>query len=363
MRILVLSNIGSGLYKFRREVLAEMAKENEVFFCVPSDEYISLLTDMGCQFIDNPLLERHGVNPLKELKLLFFYRRVIKKVEPDIVFTYTIKPNVYGGMVCAGLGIPYVANITGLGTAVENGGALQALSLFLYRMGLRKARSVFFQNEENRDFMIGRGIVKGDYDVIPGSGVNLDQFRLHPYPDGDTVDFLFAGRIMKEKGIDQYIDAAKEIRDKHHETRFHICGSYEEDYHDTIRKLNDDGTVIYHGVVDDMVPFYTMASCVVLPTYYPEGLNNVLLEGAATGRPLITTNRPGCREVVDDGINGFFAERQNSRDLIEKVEAFLALSREEREKMGLAGRRKVEEHFDRRIIIGKYMDVIGSLNR
>ena len=356
MRVLILANIGLGLYKFRRELLEELAKQNEVFFCIPNDEFVDPIKKLGCQFIDNPLLDRHGTNPITELKLISFYKKVLRDVKPDIVFTYTIKPNAYGGMACASLGVPYVVNVTGLGTSIENGGLMQKISLTLYKMGLRKAQKVFFQNTENRDFMVSRGVVKGAYDMLPGSGVNLNQYEVFPYPDGETVDFVFIARVMKEKGIDQYLDAAKEIRKRHPETRFHICGFCEPEYDGRLQEEADKGTVIYHGLVADMKPIYQMISCTVHPTYYPEGLSNVLLESAASGRPIITTDRSGCREVVEDGVNGYVVKQQDSKDLIEKIEKFLSLSVEERKAMGLAGRAKVEREFDRQIFIKKYLD-------
>ena len=358
MRVLILANFDVGLYKFRRELLEELTKEHEVFFSVPKGEFVEAIQKIGCKFVPCELLDRHGTNPVKEFQLIGYYRKILKDIKPDIVFTYTIKPNVYGGMVCASLGIPYVANITGLGTAVENGGLMQKITLTLYRMGLRKAQKVFFQNAENRDFMVNRGIVKGAYDLLPGSGVNLSQYQCLPYPDRDTVDFVFVARVMKEKGIDQYLDAAKEIRKRHPETRFHICGFCEQDYQTELEALEQQGIVIYHGLVSDMTQIYKITACTVHPTYYPEGLSNVLLESSASGRPIITTNRSGCREVVDDGVNGFVVREKDSADLIEKIEKFLALPVEDRKKMGLAGRAKVEREFDRQIVVRKYLDEV-----
>lgn len=358
MRVLILANIDMGLYKFRRELLEELVKENEVYFCVPDGEFVESIKALGCKFIPCTLMDRHGTNPIQELKLISFYKKVLREIKPDIVFTYTIKCNAYGGMACASLGVPYVANITGLGTAIENGGLMQKIGLTLYKMGLRKAQKVFFQNTENRDFMVSRGVVKGAYDMLPGSGVNLNQYEVFPYPDGETVDFVFIARVMKEKGIDQYLDAAKEIRKRHSEARFHICGFCEPEYDGRLQEEADKGTVIYHGLVADMKPIYQMISCTVHPTYYPEGLSNVLLESAASGRPIITTDRSGCREVVEDGVNGYVVKQQDSEDLIEKIEKFLSLSVDARKAMGLAGRAKVEREFDRQIVIKKYLDEV-----
>lgn len=219
MKVLILANNDVGLYKFRKELIEELLKEHEVFICLPNGDFIKELVFMGCKFIPCDLLDRHGTNPIKELKLIFLYKKVLIDCKPDIVFTYTIKPNVYGGIACASMDIPYVVNVTGLGTAVENPGVMQFVTINLYKYGLRKAQKVFFQNTENRDFMVKKGTVKGDYDILPGSGVNLNDYIVFEYPNGDTVDFVFVSRIMKEKGIDQYLDAAKGIRKKHPETR------------------------------------------------------------------------------------------------------------------------------------------------
>ena len=355
MRILILANNDVGLYKFRKELIEELIKEHEVFICLPYGEFIDELVSMGCKFISCDLLERHGINPVKELKLLFWYKKVLKDYKPDIVFTYTIKPNVYGGAACASLNIPYVVNVTGLGTAVENSGLMQLVTVNLYRYGLRKAKKVFFQNEENREFMIKKGIIKSEYDMLPGSGVNLVSYPLAEYPCKDTVDFVFVSRIMKEKGIDQFLDAAMFIREKYAETRFHICGFCEQAYEEKLKELNDKGIIVYHGLVKDMQEIYKQMSCTIHPTYYPEGLSNVLLESAASGRPIITTNRSGCKEVVDDGINGFVVEERNTKDLINKIELFLSMSIENRKRMGLEGRKKVEREFDRNDVIEKYL--------
>jgi galacturonosyltransferase len=258
-------------------------------------------------------------------------------------------------MACARLGIPYVSNITGLGTAVENGGIMQKVTLFLYKRGLKKAQKVFFQNTENRDFMINKGVVNGPYDVLPGSGVNLSQYHVLPYPTGETIEFLFVARVMKEKGIDQYLEAAEYIRKKYPQTRFHVCGYCEQDYEDRLRDLDKKSVIIYHGSVRDISEMHKISSCTIHPTYYPEGMSNVLLESCACGRPIITTNRSGCREIVDDGVNGFVVKQKDSKDLICQIENFLALPWEHKRQMGLAGRAKVEKEFDRKIVVEKYI--------
>lgn len=360
MKVLIVANADIGLYKFRKELLEELVKNNEVYIALPKGEFYKDLLAIGCKYVITEL-DRHGTNPIKELKTVFDYKKIMKSIKPDIVFTYTIKPNVYAGMACASLNIPYVANITGLGTAVENPGLMQILTTNLYKYGLRKAQKVFFQNTENRDFFVKKGVVKRSYDLLPGSGVNLKNYTVSEYPDGSTVDFVFVSRIMKEKGIEQYLEAAREIKKRHPETRFHICGFCEQNYEKILKEMSDEGIIIYHGLVKDMAAIYRQMGCTIHPTYYPEGLSNVLLESSASGRPIITTNRSGCREVVDDGINGYVVEEKNSKDLIDKIELFLEKSVEERKQMGLAGRKKVEIEFDRQIVIDKYLAELKSI--
>ena len=352
-KVLFVSNVTAGLVSFRFELIEKLVETCDVTIMASDNGRLEKLTELGCKFIPTEF-DSHGTNLINELKLLNKYKRLIKAVDPDIVFTYTIKPNVYAGMACAALNIPYVANVTGLGTALENPGVMQKITSVLYKKGLKKAQKIFFQNSANRDFMVSRGIVKKNYDLIPGSGVNLQKFYLLDYPQGDTVDFTFISRVMKEKGIDQFLEAAEFIRNKYPNTRFHVCGNCEQAYEERLKELNDCTVIIYHGRIDDVAEIHRISACTIHPTYYPEGMSNVLLESCACGRPIITTNRPGCKEIVDDGINGLVVEEKNSQDLIEKIETFLKLSWEERRQMGLAGRTKVEKEFDRQIVIDKY---------
>lgn len=354
-KVLFLVNHEVVIYNFRLELVERLLElGHEVVISSPPGERIDALVAMGCRHV--PItLSRHGTDPVQELKLLQSYKKLVREEKPDMVFTYTIKPNIYGGMACAGLGVPYVANITGLGTAVEHDGIMQKLTVLLYRRAFRKVQRVFFQNEENRQFFESRKLAAGKHALLPGSGVNLERFSVLPYPGDETAEFVFISRIMKEKGIDQYLEAAKAIRKKYPNTRFHICGFCEEAYEEKLERLHEDGVIIYHGMVRDVKQVIAKTHCTVHPTYYPEGLSNVLLESAACGRPLITTDRSGCREVIDNGVNGFIVEQKNAADLIEKIEAFLALSWEARRDMGLAGRAKAEKEFDRRIVVEAYI--------
>lgn len=360
-KVLFLVNHDVVIYNFRLELVERLLEEgHEVAISSPYGERIDSLVELGCEFYDITI-SRHGTNPVQECKLIADYKKLLKKVQPDIVFSYTIKPNIYGGIACEILNIPYVANITGLGTAVENSGLMQKITVLLYKIAFQKVQRVFFQNEENRAFFCDRKIAVDRHGMLPGSGVNLERFSVLDYPKTEAVEFVFISRIMKEKGADQYLEAAEFIRERYPHTRFHVCGFCEQEYEQRLKNLHDQGVIVYHGMVRDVREVLAQTQCTIHPTYYPEGLSNVLLESSACGRPIITTNRSGCREVVDDGVNGFVINQKDSKDLIEKIEMFLALTWEERREMGLAGRRKVEKEFDRNIVVEKYVDEVVSI--
>lgn len=354
-KVLFLVNHDVVIYNFRLELVERLINDGyEVHISSPYGERIDDLVSLGAIFHDITM-DRHGMNPINELKLLLSYRRLFKEVRPDMVLGYTIKPNIYGAMAAGWRNIPFVANITGLGTAVENPGISQKLMLLLYKIAFRKIQKVFFQNTENQQFFIDHKIALGKHGLLPGSGVNLERFTLKEYPSGDTIRFAFISRIMKEKGIDQYLEAAETTKKKYPNTEFHICGFCETEYEGKLNEFNDNGTVIYHGMLRDVAGFLDDIHCVVHPTYYPEGLSNVLLEASASGRPIITTDRSGCREVIDDGVNGYMIPQKDSKALIKAIDKFMQLDYESKKAMGIAGRKKVEKEFDRQIVVNKYL--------
>lgn len=360
-KVVILSNHHAYTYNFRKEIIQRLIDEKyKVFVVLPYGEKVELLKKMGCEHIDLPL-DRRGTNPITDFKLLLGYYKIIRKIKPDAVLSYTVKPNIYGGLVCRLNNIPFFPNVTGLGTAVESDDFIQKMIVSLYRVAYKKATCVFFQNHENKDFFIGRGFKLNNYKVIPGSGVNTEFFSVLPYPSDEKVEFMFISRIMKEKGIDQYLEAAAVIKTKYPNTRFHVLGFCEDAYEEKLDELQRRGIIEYHGMQSDVREFHRISHCTIHPTYYPEGMSNVLLESASSGRPIITTNRSGCKEIVDDRVNGYVIEQENSKDLIEKVEKFLALSNEERKQMGLAGRAKVEREFDRHFVVEAYLEEIKSI--
>lgn len=358
-KILFLVNHDVVIYNFRLEIVERLiADGHEVHISSPYGERIDDLVKIGCEY-HKIEMARHGMNPVKELNLITDYKKLIKEVKPDICFGFTIKPNIYGAIAARGAKVPFVANITGLGTAVENPGMAQKISIILYKYAFRGIQKVFFQNTENQQFFVDYNIAIGKHEQIPGSGVNLNRFSPLPYPDDSTTEFVFISRIMKEKGIDQYLDAAEYITKKYPQTRFHICGFCEAEYEGRLDECVKSGVVNYHGMVRDVKEVLKVTHCTIHPTYYPEGLSNVLLESSACARPIITTDRSGCREVIDDGVNGFICKQKDSQDLIKQIEKFLDKSWEEKRQIGLASRRKVEKEFDRQIVVEKYVKELG----
>lgn len=371
MKILILANNDVGLYKFRKELILELlnpgtileeriAEESDLYISLPYGEFVDELTKMGCKYLETSI-ERRGMNPFKDLKLLNEYRKMIRQIAPDVVLTYTIKPNIYGGLACRLLKVPYLVNITGLGTSIENQGLLSKIILQMYKVGIGAAKTVFFQNASNAKLFKEKRIVRDNVELIPGSGVNLQEHCFENYPsEKNGIKLLFIGRIMRDKGISEYLDCAEHYSERK-DVSFHIIGGFDEnEYADRIEELQGKDVIRYYGVQKDVHSFIKEHHAVVLPSYH-EGLSNVLLEGAATGRPIIATDVPGCRETYDDGITGvgFFA--QSSEALIKAVDKFLNLNSEQRADMGVKGRRKIEQTFDKKIVVRSYVKEIDGI--
>lgn len=362
MRVLFIANDDEGLYKFRKELILELLKEHEVYISLPYGKYVDDLKEFGCKFIATEF-NRKGTNPIKDLALIQFYRRIIKENKIDIALTYTLKPNVYGGLACRLEKVPYISNITGASSTTEKDGLLKRIVFVLYRVGLKDSLKVFFQNSDNMQFMLDNKLVKKNYDLIPGSGVNLKEYEVLEYPNNDTIEFTYVARIMKEKGFEHYCEAARYIKKKYPNTIFHVCGTYdEEEYMAMMEKLQEEGILEYHGQVLNMKEtIYKRISCTIHASYYAEGLSNALLETLASGRPIITTDKPGCKELVIDGVDGYMIKQKSTESLIEAIEKFMNLTHEERKQMGLNGRKLVEEKYSREIVINKYLNTINSI--
>lgn len=358
-RVLILVNRDFVVYNFRIELVEKLLEEGyKVYICSPEGPKISKVIEMGCEYI--PIsMERRGTNPIHDIQLMHTYHKIFKETKPDIILTYTTKVCIYGGMIARWMRIPYLMNISGLGTATEQKSPLQPLMIFLYKLAAKRAQCVFFQNSENKEFFTKNKMYEGKSKLIPGSGVNLTKWNVLTYPDDkNAVEFLFIGRIMKEKGIEEYVTTAEAIKQEYSSAVFHVLGPCDGQYQEYLKKHEAAGTIIYHGEVEDTKEYLAHAHCTIHPSYYPEGMSNVLIESAACGRPIITTNRSGCREIVEHGVTGFMCETRNCEQLIQYVRLFMQMNNEERKRMGLAGRKKMENEFNRQIVVDAYMKEI-----
>lgn len=362
MQILILANHSGGLYDFRKDLIIGLKKYANIAAAVPRNERWNELQHIVDRIIELPL-DRRGMNPFHDILLFQHYYKLLLEMKPDLVLTYTIKPNIYGGLACRMAHTPYAVNITGLGSAIENGGWLRRFVLTLYKVALKKAKVVFFENSGNRDTLVATGVVpKGRDVVLNGAGVNLDDYPYQPYPQDSIVRFLFVGRVMHEKGVDELFAAAERMKKEYGDAvEFHIVGTFEEAYKARMDKLVHDGVVTYHGYQSDMKPFYAMASCVVLPSYH-EGMSNVLLEAAASGRPLITSDIPGCREAVEDGVSGYLCMPRDANALCDAMRKCMNASPEERESMGKIGRTRMEKHFSKQAVVAATIQALGFTN-
>lgn len=359
MKILILANFDVGLYQFRRELIGVLRKEHTVVIALPYGALIPNLEELGCRFIDTPM-DRRGINPIKDLKLFSRYRKILKTEKPDLVITYTIKPNIYGGIACRLQKIPYAVNITGLGTAFQKQGFLRKLVTCLYKAALKKAKIVFFENAENRQTLLAEKIVRPKQTcLLNGAGVNTEWYAYAPYPaEADVTRFLFVGRVMQEKGIDELFSAMERLRADGYACALDVLGGYEDNYESVIRQHEAAGWLTYHGYQKDVRPFIENAHCFVLPSWH-EGMANTNLECSSMGRPVITSNIHGCKEAVIENVSGLLCEPQNTDSLYAAMARFMELSREERIAMGQAGRKHMEAVFDKKQVVAETISALG----
>lgn len=363
MKTLIICNFSSGLLKFRGLLIKALIEQgNRVFAVVPQSidnaeiESEKELEKLGCSLIRMPM-ERRGMNPLKDFKLLKSYVHTIKQEHPDMVITYTIKPNAYGGIACRLCGVPYAANITGLGTAFQSDGLLRKFVTILYKVALKKAKVVFFENIENQQIIVDAGIIRKEQAyLLNGAGVDLESFPYIPYStDEDETRFLFIGRVMKEKGINELFSAMQKLVADGCRCSLDVLGGYEEDYKEIIEKYEGEGWLHYRGYQKDVRPYIEKCHCFVLPSWH-EGMANTNLECAASGRPVITSNIHGCLEAVEDGVSGYLCKKKDCESLYERMKEFCSLPYDKRAKMGIAGRKHVENNFDKTDVVKTTID-------
>ena len=401
LRIALASNTAWYLFNFRGGLISAFLREGfGVIALAPPDDYSVRLATLGCEVVDLPM-DNMGTNPLRDLATWRDFRRAYRKTRPDVVLHYTIKPVLYGTFAARSLGIPVVNTITGLGTAFLRGGPLQAVVERLYRVSQRWPRRIFFQNPDDRELFVRRGLVAGErVGLLPGSGVDLERFGVRPAPGRGTVShsnkgrsqgmglhggeadstgrgrvpaqsrprnapvFLLIARLLWDKGVGEFVEAARILRREGLEARFQLLGPLGVANRTAVPRSEldrwvGDGLVEYLGETDDVRPWIERADCAVLPSYR-EGTPRTLLEAAAMGRPVIAADVPGCREVLEDGVNGLFCLARDATDLAEKMRRMAAMAPERRADMGLAGRGKMEREFVERIVIRRYLQAIDD---
>lgn len=360
-KVLILSNYFGTVYKFRKELVEELINTGyKVYVSLPEAEENRRIEALGCTIIPTEV-DRRGVNIIKDLKLFFNYKKIIKEIRPDIVIGYTSKPNIYGGYACRKLKVPFIANVTGLGSVFYNAGVLMKIMIVLYKFGLKRAKSVFFENKANAQTFIDLNIINKNQSVVMnGAGVNLDEFKYTPMNFSDTTNILFVGRIMKEKGVDELFDAAKRIKREYKNTEFGFVGWFEDDYSQIVDELQKENIIRFYGYHDDVKGLVAHSHCIVLPSYH-EGMSNTLLEGASMGRPLITSDIYGCKEAVNDGVSGYLCKVKSAQSLYEKLKNFINLANEKKQAMGVASRKHVVTNFDKKLVVKNTIKIIKNV--
>lgn len=368
--IALLTNNDDDVYCFRKELIEALIQEGyEMLISCPDGPKFELMKDIPYVY-DNPDIDRRGTNPMKDFGLMMHYRKLFKQYKPSVVLTYTAKPNVYASIVAHQLGIPVINNLTGLGSVVNESGIKKRFIMWLFKQAYKKSACMMFQNETNMNLSIEQGMVKGKYRLIPGSGVDTNRYPLQPYPDGGDgktgapVVFNYIGRILHDKGVDDYIEAAKRIKAEYPQTEFNMLGFIEPTeihYEQELKELGDQGVVIYRGSQKDVKPFIIRAHATIHPSTYGEGMSNVLQESASSGRFLITTNNPGCQETVEDEKTGYIYKGGDVDALVNTIKRFLAIPNSQRKLAGELGRKRMESLFSRQIVIDAYKEEISRL--
>lgn len=358
MKVLILANYDLGLYKFRKELIEELKKRGSIIYIsLPNGGLVPELKKLGCIFIDTPI-DRRGINPKTDFCLLRAYQRIINDIDPDLIITYTIKPNIYGGIAARLAKKKYVENITGLGTAFEKNNIIKLMVIGLYKFALKNALVVFFENDSNRNKLTYFGCCKREKTVVlNGAGVNTDVYCYLTYPDNTITRFLFVGRVMKEKGINELFQAMKMLRDEKVNCFLDVVGPFEEDYKELLDKYEAEGWLKYHGFQNDVRPFISACDCFVLPSYH-EGMANTILECAASGRPIVTSDIPGCREAILVEESGFLCKARDVLTLYNAMKKIVFLDKETREKMGIKAREHMKNQFSKSIVVSMTIDSI-----
>lgn len=364
-KIIAISiNTSWNIYNFRIGLLKSFMDEGyDIYVISPRDKYSDKLIEMGFNYCDIQLNNK-GSNPLEDLKLIYLYFRLLKKIKPDFFFLFTIKPNIYGNIAAKILGIPVISNISGLGTVFLNDSITSTIAKILYRFSIPFAKTVFFQNQDDLDLFVKLKIVnKLRCDLLPGSGIDLDKFKSTKERTKNTSEVIFTliARMVKDKGVIEFIEAAGLVNKSYPNARFLLIGPYYPGnptaIDETILASISNDYIKYLGSSDNIIQEIDQSDCVVLPSYR-EGLSRVLLEAASMAKPIITTDVPGCREVVKDGETGYLCKAKNSKDLARKIIMVCSMGSQERITMGKKGRQLVEKNFNEQLVINKYKEIV-----
>lgn len=367
MHIVMTVNAAWNIWNFRRPLVeALISAGHRVTVLAPSDDTVPRLKALGCGF-RALRMNAKGINPVEGVQLVVRLRRALRDLRPDIVLSYTIKNNIFGAFAARSLGLAFVPNVTGLGTAFLSGSVLQKVAEALYRRAFRPLPVVFFQNGDDRDLFVARGLVTASQArLLPGSGIDLDHFRPVPLPSGtDGTVFLMIARLLRDKGVVEYVDAARQVRARHPGARFQLLGATDAENRTaidatTVAGWQSEGVIEYLGTVEDVRPAIAGAHCVVLPSYR-EGAPRTLIEAAAMARPLIATDVPGCRSVVEADVTGYLCAVRDADSLARACGRFLALPETAQRDMGARGRARMETLYDQKIVVAAYQEAISAL--
>ncbi len=362
MKILILANHYKTIANFRLELVERLVSDgHDVIISLPRDEHNSIFRDVGCTVAENDMT-RHGINPFSEFKLIQGYKKLIKDLKPDLVLTYTIKPNIYGSIACRKCKVPVFNNITGIGSTMQGGGIKSKIVVMLQKYAMKHSNLLFFQNSANMEFFNKKGIGTRRSVLLPGSGVNLEKHKFVPYPEENgKIKVAVISRLRYDKGFDELFEAIKSLKN-YDNTEFHIVGWCEEDrYQIEIEELCRSYPVIYHGEKTQSEVHEILAGChAILHPSHHEGMANVLMEASAAGRACIASDVPGCREIVEEDVTGFKFDVKCAGAIVDALEKFFALSPYGRKLMGEKARKKMESEFDRQIVIEIYLKHING---
>jgi glycosyltransferase involved in cell wall biosynthesis len=369
MKIAIVVNTSWNIYNFRMNFIKALQEEgHEVHTIAPADEYTRYLTEAGCKH-HKIRMDSRGANPIKDSALILELFMIYRKIRPDIVLHYTIKPNVYGTLAATLLRIPVVNNVCGLGTAFLKNDLVSAIAIFLYRISFRFAKKVFFQNSDDLNLFLKKKLVPSEdmVDLLPGSGIDLKKFVPVTFKRNNRFTFLLISRLITDKGILEYIDAVKKLKSAGVDARFQILGPMDPKHRrgikiETIEGWVQSGVVEYMGTTSDVRPFINQADCIVLPSYR-EGTPRTLLEAASSSKPIIATDVPGCNHVVINDYNGLLCRLKDADDLAEKMTLMTKLDDDSLMLFGKNGRRKVEAEYSESLVIKKYLQVLTSLKK